>query len=109
MTEKQSPDGGDDGASDSSPNEAATMADVAARAGVSPATVSRVLNGRSSVAPEIRAKVSAAVEELSYRPNRLARNAGTVRTHSRIFRVHQASRGKSETPRRSGEHVKGAV
>jgi LacI family transcriptional regulator len=50
------------------------MADVAERAGVSPATVSRVLNGRSSVAPEIRAKVSAAVEELSYRPNRLARN-----------------------------------
>jgi LacI family transcriptional regulator len=74
MTEKQSPDGGDDGASDSPPNEAATMADVAARAGVSTATVSRVLSGRSSVAPEIRAKVSAAVEELSYRPNRLARN-----------------------------------
>src|ERR1035437_2624313 len=74
MTEKWSPDVGDDRAGDNSPNEAATMADVAARAGVSTATVSRVLSGRSSVAPEIRAKVSAAVEELSYRPNRLARN-----------------------------------
>jgi DNA-binding LacI/PurR family transcriptional regulator len=50
------------------------MAEVADRAGVSTATVSRVLSGRSSVAPELRARVSAAVEELSYRPNRLARN-----------------------------------
>src|ERR1035437_5753862 len=50
------------------------MAEVAERAGVSTATVSRVLSGRASVAPEFRARVSAAVEELSYRPNRLARN-----------------------------------
>jgi DNA-binding LacI/PurR family transcriptional regulator len=50
------------------------MAEVAERAGVSIATVSRVLSGRSSVAPEYRAKVSAAVDELSYRPNRLAQN-----------------------------------
>jgi len=48
--------------------------DVAARAGVSVATVSRVLNGADSVAPEYRDKVLAAVEALGYRPNRLARN-----------------------------------
>ena len=109
MTGKRLPEAGDDGAGGRSSNPVVTMAEVAERAGVSTATVSRVLCGRSSVAPEFRAKVSAAVEELSYRPNRPARNAGTVRTHSRIFRVNQAGRGKSETPRRSGEHVKGAV
>src|SRR5450759_4253080 len=108
MTGKRLPEAGDDGAGGRSSNPVVTMAEVAERAGVT-ATVSRVLCGRSSVAPEFRAKVSAAVEELSYRPNRPARNAGTVRTHSRIFRVNQAGRGKSETPRRSGEHVKGAV
>src|ERR1035437_1419965 len=74
MTEKRLPEAGDEGAGDRSANPAVTMAEVAERAGVSTATVSRVLSGRSSVAPEIRAKVSAAVEELSYRPNRLARN-----------------------------------
>ena len=37
-----------------------TMADVAQRAGVSTATVSRVLSGHTSVAPEMRAKVAAA-------------------------------------------------
>ena len=64
----------DDGAGVEAPSQVVTMADVAGRAGVSTATVSRVLSGRASVAPEIRAKVTAAIEELSYRPNRLARN-----------------------------------
>ena len=50
------------------------MADVAERAGVSIATVSRVLSGQASVAPALRARVQVAVEEMSYRPNRLARN-----------------------------------
>jgi DNA-binding LacI/PurR family transcriptional regulator len=68
------PDEGDDGTGDRSSTLAVTMADVAQRAGVSMATVSRVLSGHSSVAPELRTKVAAAVEELSYRPNRLARN-----------------------------------
>ena len=74
MTGKRLPEAGDDGAGGRSSNPVVTMAEVAERAGVSAATVSRVLCGRSSVAPEFRAKVSAAVEELSYRPNRLARN-----------------------------------
>ena len=47
---------------------------VAAKARVSPATVSRVLNGSTSVAPKYRARVLKAVDELEYRPNRLARN-----------------------------------
>lgn len=51
-----------------------TMADVARAAGLSIATVSRVLSGRASVAPDYRARVVAAVAALGYRPNRLARN-----------------------------------
>jgi LacI family transcriptional regulator len=50
------------------------MRDVAERAGVSPATVSRVLNGAASVRPEYRERVLRAIEEVGYRPNRLASN-----------------------------------
>jgi LacI family transcriptional regulator len=51
-----------------------TMVGVAKHAGVSVATVSRVIAGHPSVAPGHRARVEAAVLELGYRPNRLARN-----------------------------------
>lgn len=50
------------------------MSEVAERARVSPATVSRVLNGAVSVRPEYRDRVLSAIEELDYRPNRLASN-----------------------------------
>jgi LacI family transcriptional regulator len=53
---------------------AVRLGDVAARAGVSPATVSRTLNGDERVNPELRARVYAAVEALDYRRNLLARN-----------------------------------
>lgn len=48
--------------------------DVAELAGVSPATVSRVLNGSPKVGEEHRDKVLLAVEQVGYRPNRLASN-----------------------------------
>jgi DNA-binding LacI/PurR family transcriptional regulator len=48
--------------------------DVATRAGVSPATVSRVLNGSATVGQSRRDRVLAAVSELGYRPNRVASN-----------------------------------
>jgi LacI family transcriptional regulator len=51
---------------------AATIYDVAARAGVSPATVSRVLNG-NAVSPERAQKVKEAAQALGFRPNRMAR------------------------------------
>lgn len=51
-----------------------TIRDVAQHAGVSPATVSRVLNGDRRVSHPMRNRVSGAVEELGYRPNRIARN-----------------------------------
>ena len=47
-----------------------TIKEVAARAGVSIATVSRVLSDKPHVRPEVRLKVLDAVEELGYRPHR---------------------------------------
>ena len=51
----------------------ATIRDVANLAGVSPATVSRVLNNRP-VKEETRKKIEAAIEKLDYYPNVLAQN-----------------------------------
>ena len=51
-----------------------TIAEVAVRASVSPATVSRVLNGDMRVGRAYRERVLEAVTELGYRPNQLARN-----------------------------------
>ncbi len=50
----------------------ATIYDIAKKAGVSTATVSRALRGRSEVVAEVRERVMAAARELGYRPNRLA-------------------------------------
>lgn len=51
-----------------------TMQDVARVAGVSTATVSRVLNRNADVNREMAARVTAAVKQLDYRPNGAARN-----------------------------------
>ncbi|MCW2502170.1 MAG: periplasmic binding protein/LacI transcriptional regulator [Actinomycetia bacterium] len=59
-----------------------TLEKVAARAGVSRATVSRVVNGSTRVAPEIRDAVTQAVDELGYVPNLAARSLVTQRTDS---------------------------
>jgi DNA-binding LacI/PurR family transcriptional regulator len=61
---------------------ALVMSDVAARAGVSHQTVSRVINGHPNVAPLTRERVLAAVAELGYRPNTAARAlvTGSTRT-----------------------------
>lgn len=56
------------------------MADVAARAGVSHQTVSRVLNGSALVKADTRQRVLAAVEDLGYRRNRAARALVTRRS-----------------------------
>ncbi len=58
------------------------MADVAARAGVSHQTVSRVVNGHSSVAPETRERVERAIADLGYRPNLAARALVTRSTRT---------------------------
>jgi LacI family transcriptional regulator len=60
----------------------AGIKDVAAHAGVSVATVSRVLNDSPKVSQEARTKVHAAVEALRYRPNAVARSLRTEATHT---------------------------
>jgi DNA-binding LacI/PurR family transcriptional regulator len=56
------------------------MADVAALAGVSHQTVSRVINGSDHVRPETRQRVLAAMDRLDYRPNPAARALVTGRS-----------------------------
>ncbi|PRX65882.1 LacI family transcriptional regulator [Nonomuraea fuscirosea] len=58
----------------------ATISSVAAAAGVSRATVSRVMNGSPSVHPELAARVRAAAEALDYEPSAAARRLALGRT-----------------------------
>ncbi|WP_434462294.1 LacI family DNA-binding transcriptional regulator [Serratia plymuthica] len=60
----------------------ATILEVAKKAGVSKATVSRVLSGSGYVSPEKRALVDKAIAETGYRPNLLARNLATKTTQT---------------------------
>jgi LacI family transcriptional regulator len=62
------------------PIRSPTILDLAALAGVSKTTVSRVLNGSPRVAPVTRARVVAAVEELGFQVNQAARSLRTSRT-----------------------------
>ena len=57
-----------------------TIRDVAARAGVSHQTVSRVINGEASVRPGTRALVLKAIDEMNYVPNPMARGLISNRT-----------------------------
>lgn len=59
-----------------------TLELVAARAGVSRATASRVVNGSPRVAAGMREAVSRAIDELGYVPDRAARSLVTGRTDS---------------------------
>lgn len=61
---------------------AATIKDVAARAGVAPSTVSRVLAGSSRISPETQERVREAMKELRYHPNAIARSLARRSTHT---------------------------
>jgi LacI family transcriptional regulator len=63
-----------------SASERLKISDVARHASVSPATVSRVLNGDPRVGDAYRKRVLRSVQELDYRPNVLARNLRRQRT-----------------------------
>jgi len=63
----------------------ATIQDVALKAGVSVATVSRVLNNQNVVAKETAIKVEKAIKELNYEPSVLGRNLRT--SESRLILV----------------------
>ena len=60
----------------------ANIRDVARRAGVGVATVSRVLNGSHSVSEATHRRVRAAIDELGYRRNLSARNLSLGRAHA---------------------------
>lgn len=54
-----------------------TLKHVAAKAGVRPETVSKVINGKAQVSPETETRIRQAIRELGYRPNLTARSLRT--------------------------------
>ncbi|MDX1421014.1 MAG: LacI family DNA-binding transcriptional regulator [Rubricoccaceae bacterium] len=73
------------------PTDRITIHDVAARAGVSIATVSRVLNASAGVADETRARVLEAVEHYHYHPQRNARALAQPGAHTVAVAVPSAT------------------
>lgn len=57
-----------------------TIYDVAREAGVSLATVSRVINGSNVVKPGTRDRVMDAIQRLDFKPNQIARGLATSKT-----------------------------
>ena len=90
-----------------------TIRDVARRAGVSPMTVSRVINDSTRVNPETRRRVEAAIAELGYVPSRLARSLSAQRTGTLALIVPDVAnpfftlivRGAEDVARRAGYRV----
>jgi DNA-binding LacI/PurR family transcriptional regulator len=86
------------------------MADVARLAGVSHQTVSRVINGSTSIRPETKARVVQAIEELGYRPNTAARALvtrrsgiiGIVGNNSGLYGPASVQRSVQEAARAAG-------
>ena len=86
---------------------AATIKDVARLAGVSPSTVSRVLNQKGVISDETKQKIASAMEQLKYVPNYIARSFANGAAHAislgidisdgcsleRLFRLHLERRG----------------
>lgn len=69
----------------------ATISDVAKAAGVSTATVSRVLRNKDAVKPSTRDAVLSAIASLNYKPNALARQMRTQETRTIIVIVPDIS------------------
>lgn len=89
------------------------MVDVAKVAGVSHVTVSRVLNDHPSVRPETRAKVEAAIAQLGYRRNAVARalksgrssTIGVVLAGAELYELPRVLRGVETAARAAGYWV----
>jgi LacI family repressor for deo operon, udp, cdd, tsx, nupC, and nupG len=69
------------------PDAGVSISAVAVHAGVSVATVSRVMNQQSGVRPATRAKVLATVDALGYRMNHLARSLRTAESRMLLTMV----------------------
>jgi LacI family transcriptional regulator len=67
----------------------ATIYDVARAAGVSHATVTRLLKGYEGIRPETRDRVDEAIRDLGYRPNLTARTLTTGRSHRIAALTHE--------------------
>src|SRR6187431_1263282 len=63
-------------------HESVTIEEVAAAAGVSRSTVSRVVNGSTAVSPAALEAVQRAIADLNYVPNRAARSLASKQTHA---------------------------
>ena len=91
----------------------ATIRDVAREAGVSVATVSRVLNGTAPVADDTRRRILDAARQLRYQPHAAARSLSLRRTnalgvvlpdlHGEFF--SELLRGVDTTAQRAGLHL----
>ncbi|MFG3280572.1 LacI family DNA-binding transcriptional regulator [Streptomyces sp. NPDC048111] len=77
--------------------QAPTLEDVAREAGVSRATVSRVVNGVRNVDPAIQEQVQRAIERTGYAPNRAARSLVTRRAETIALVVSGAGGGPGES------------
>ncbi len=62
--------------------KSSTLSDIASAAGVTPMTVSRVVNQNGYVSEQTREKVLQAIKEMKYRPNGLARSLKLRRTQT---------------------------
>jgi LacI family transcriptional regulator len=90
-----------------------TLKDVCREASVSPATVSRVINGSSLVHPVTRKRVEEVIEQLGYRPNTAARSLSRNQTELIGLVFHQISsgfyatvlEGIDEEARKQGYHI----
>ncbi|MBT8162661.1 MULTISPECIES: LacI family DNA-binding transcriptional regulator [Arthrobacter] len=90
-----------------------TVADVAKAAQVSKAQAARALGNYGAVSDDVRSRVLAAAEELSYRPNELARSMNTGKSNTigvivgDIENPHfgLATRGITDTAKKSGFNV----
>lgn len=91
----------------------ATIYEVSKLAGVSLATVSRVMNGNANVSEKTKEKVQAAMKELGYRPNLTAQSLASNRSNSvgiLVSELHgpffgQMMAGIESTLRAAGKHV----
>lgn len=90
-----------------------TIADVAKLAGVSPGTVSRVMNGAMNVNPDTRTKVELAISKLGYQPNFQARSLRSKRTDTIALAIPEltnyfwttVARGVQDAAQANGYHV----
>src|SRR5215472_14171588 len=90
--------GGAHVAQDRSPDRPPTLEVVAARAGVSRATASRVLRGATNVSEDAREAVLQAARETAYAPNHAARSLVTRRSDAIAFLVAATEGGLFSAP-----------